>query len=101
PAQVLPRSGNPLDVRLAAQLAFGTDVAGDAGDLGREGRELVDHRVDRVFQLQDLAAHVDRDFLGEVAVGHGLGDVGDIAHLSGQVARHEIDVVGQVQLGSG
>ena len=44
-----------LDLGLAAELAFGADLAGDAGHFGGEGVELVDHRVDGVLQLQDLA----------------------------------------------
>jgi hypothetical protein len=43
-----------------------------------------------------LAAHVDRDLLAQVAVGDRRGHLGDVAHLSGQVAGHEVDVVGQV-----
>src|SRR5207244_3117507 len=57
--QVLPRPADPADVGLAAELALGADLAGDAGHLRREGVELVDHRVDRagkplVFALQRL-----------------------------------------------
>ena len=49
--QVLPDAGHVADVGLAAQLALRADLAGDAGDLGGEAVELVDHRVDRVLQL--------------------------------------------------
>jgi hypothetical protein len=66
--QVLPRAADALHLRLAAELALGADLAGDARDLVREGRELVDHRVDRVLQLQDLALDVDGDLLREIAV---------------------------------
>ena len=55
--QVFPRAGDALHLRLAAELAFGTDFARDAGDFRGECVELVDHRVDRVFELEDLAAH--------------------------------------------
>ena len=75
------------DLRLAAQLALGSHLAGHAGDFGGEGVELIHHRVDGVLQLQDLAPHVDGDLLGEVAVGDGGGDFGDVADLAGQVAR--------------
>ncbi len=34
----------PLHVGLAAQLAFGADLLGDAGDLGGERPQLIDHR---------------------------------------------------------
>ena len=39
------------------------------------------------LELEDLALHVDGDLLGEVAVGHRGGHLGDVAHLDGQVAR--------------
>ena len=54
--QVAPRAGDALHLRLAAELALGADLAGDARDLVGERRELVDHRVDRVLELEDLAA---------------------------------------------
>ena len=82
----------PLDVAnhgLAAELAFGADLAGDAGDFGGKGIELIDHGVDGFFELEDLAADIDGDFLGQIAVGDGDGNVGDVAHLGGQIARHE------------
>ena len=42
----------PSTSRLAAEHALGADLARDARDLVGEGRELVDHRVDRVLQLR-------------------------------------------------
>ena len=63
--------------------------------------ELIDHRVDGVLQLEDLAAHVDGDLLGEVAVGDRGRHFGDVAHLAGEVAGHGVDVVGQVLPGAG
>ena len=53
----------PSTSRLAAELALRSHLARDARDLGRERRELVDHRVDRVLELEDLAAHFDGDLL--------------------------------------
>ena len=61
-----------------------------------ERRELVDHRVDGPLQLQDLALGVDRDLLRQVAVGHRRRDLGDVAHLVGQVRRHQVHALGQV-----
>src|SRR5207245_2077693 len=58
--------------------------------------ELVDHRVDGVLELQDLALNVDRDLLGEVAVGDRGRDVCDVANLAREVAGHGVDVVGEV-----
>ena len=94
--QVLPRAGHAFHVGLAAELAFGADFAGHAGHFRGERAELIHHRVDGVLQLENFALHVDRDLLRQVAVGHGRGHVGDVAHLAGQVAGHEVHAVGQV-----
>ena len=94
--QVLPGAGDALDVGLAAELALVADLLRDAGDLRRERRELVDHDVDRVLQLEDLALGVDRDLLREVALGDGGRDLRDVAHLRGQVGGEAVDVVGEV-----
>ena len=67
--------------RLAAELAFGADLARDARHLRREGVQLIDHRVDGVLQLENLALHVDGDLARQVAVGDRGRDLGDVAHL--------------------
>ena len=85
--QAPPGAGDALHLGLAAELAFGADLARDARHLVGERGELVDHRVDRVLQLEDLALDVDRDLLREVALGDGGGDLGDVADLVGQVRR--------------
>ena len=84
--QVLPRAGDARHDGLAAEAAFGADLARDARHLGGERAQLIDHRVDGFLELQDLAAHVDGDLLRQVAVGDGDGHLGDVAHLGGQVA---------------
>src|SRR3989440_12139602 len=84
------------DVGLAAQPALGADFARHPADLAGEGVELVDHDVDRVFELEDLALDLDGDLLGEVAFLDRRGDLGDVAHLGGQVAGHEVHALGQV-----
>ena len=50
---------------------------------------------------QDLAAHVDGDLLGEVAVGHGDRHLGDVADLRGEIVGHGVDVIGEVLPGPG
>ena len=40
-------------------------------------------------------------FLDKVAAGHGGGHLGDVADLAGQVAGHQVHVVGQVLPGAG
>src|SRR5205085_2472931 len=72
-SEVLPRSRYALHDRLAAQLTLGAHLARHARHFGGEGSELIDHDVDRVFQLQDFAADVDRDLLGKIAVGNCRG----------------------------
>jgi hypothetical protein len=94
--QVLPRAGHVGHGRLTAELALGADLARDARHLGREGAQLLDHRVQRLLQEQDLAAHVDRDLLRQVAARDGRRHLGDVAHLGRQVPGHRVHVVGQV-----
>ena len=99
--QVLPGAADARHDGLAAEAAFGADLAGDARHLGGERAQLLDHRVQRFLEQQDLAAHVDGDLLRQVAAGDGGRHLGDVAHLGGQVAGHEVDVVGQVLPGAG
>jgi hypothetical protein len=47
---------------LAAEAAVGADLSADARHFGRERAQLLDHRVQRLFEKQDLAADVDRIF---------------------------------------
>src|SRR5712691_8303006 len=99
--QILPGAGDAAHQRLAAELALGSDFARDTRHLTGEGVELVDHRIDRFLELKDFARHVHGNFLGEVAARDRGGDVGDVTHLRGQVAGHEVDVVGEILPGSG
>ena len=85
----------------AAELAFGADFARDAADFRRERVQLVDHRVDGVLQLENLAFDVDGDLARQVAARDGGGHVGDVAHLCRQVRRHRVDRVGEVLPGAG
>ena len=94
--EVLPRARHALHLGLPAEAALGADLAGDPGDLGRERAQLVDHGVDGVAQRRDLAAGVDADLLRQVAVGHGRRHLGDVAHLGGEVAGQQVDVLRQV-----
>src|SRR5207249_791703 len=94
--EVLPASADAAHLRLAVQLALGAHLAGHASDLRGEGVELVDHGVDRVLELQDLAANVDRDLLRQIALGDSSRDVGDVPHLGREVGGHQVDVVGEI-----
>ena len=81
---------------LTAQFAVGAHLARHARDFGGKGTELIDHRVDGFLELENLAVDIDGDFLGEIAVGHCDGYLGNVADLVGQVAGHRVDVVGQI-----
>ena len=76
-----------LHLGLAAELPFGADFLRDARDLRGEGVELIDHLVDDVLDLEDLALDVDGDLLRQVAVGDRGRDLRDVAHLHGEVRR--------------
>src|SRR5262249_43819491 len=99
--EVLPDAADASDLRLTAELALGTDLARHARHFGGEGVELVDHGIDRLLQLQDFALHVGSDLARQVAVGDGSGHLGNVAYLTGEVARHGVDTVGQVLPGTG
>ena len=91
--QVPPTPGY---ARLTAQLPFGAHLARHAGHLGGERAQLVHHGVDGVLELENLALHVHRDLLGQVAVRHRGRHFGDVAHLRREVAGHQVHVVGEV-----
>src|SRR5206468_2122424 len=99
--QVFPGTGHALHLSLAAELSFGTDFAGDAGDFGSERGELVHHGVDGVFQLEHFAFDVDGDLLREISARDLRGALPVFSDLVGEVVRHEVDVVGQVFPGTG
>src|ERR1044071_2999363 len=50
----------------------------------------------RSFQDRKLAPHFDGDLLGEVAGRDRGRDVGDVAHLRGEVRGHHVDGLGEV-----
>src|SRR5690606_14377352 len=92
--EVLPGSGNAIDARLTAELAFRSHFARHARAFAGKGVELIDHRVDGVLQLQNLAADIHGDLLREVAARHRRGHLGDVADLPRQVRSHQIYAVG-------
>src|SRR5205807_1878929 len=99
--EVLPGAGDAGHLRLAARRVVGTHLTRHAGDLAREAVELVHHRVQRLFQAQDLAAHVDGDLARQVTTRDCGRHLGDVADLGGQVASHRVDAVGEVLPGAG
>ena len=99
--QIFPGSCDTRHLSLAAELAFGTDLARDTRHFGRECVELIGHGIDRILQFENFALHVDRNFARQVAASHGCRHLGDIAHLCRQIAGHGVDAVGQVLPGTG
>ena len=79
--QVFPGARNARNRGLSAELTIGTHLARDTRDFRGKRVQLIDHGVDRLFQLQDFAAHVHRDFFRKVALRHRRCDFGDVAHL--------------------
>ena len=94
--QSLPGTGHAFDLGLPAEAAFGADLAGHPGDLVGEGGQLAHHGVERLLELKDLPARVHVDLLAQVALRHRGRDLGDVPHLSGQVVRHRVHVLGEV-----
>src|SRR5690606_36582394 len=94
--EVLPGAGHVTDVRLCPQPALGAHLARHAGHLGGEAAQLIHGGVHRLRQLENLALGLHGDLLGEVAVGDGGRDLGDVAHLEGQIARELVHAVGQL-----
>ena len=81
---------------LAAQLAFRADLARDTRYFRCERAKLIDHRIDRVLELQNFTLNIHGDFLREVSVGDSRGDFRDISDLRRQIAGHEIHIISQV-----
>src|SRR5207302_1562391 len=94
--EVLPDAAHADNLGLTPQPAFGADLAGHARHLVGERVELVDHRVDRLLELEDLAPDVDRDLFRKVALLDRGGDISDVADLARPTRRSAVLVVGEV-----
>jgi hypothetical protein len=98
--QVFPCAGYPADFSLATQSALGADLLGDACNFCGEGVKLIDHLIDHVFDLKNLAFNIDRDLLRQVAVSDCRRDLGHVAQLDRQIRSQHVDVVGQILPGA-
>ncbi len=94
--QVLPSTTCARHLSLASKLTFHTHFAGNGGHLGRECVKRVDHGVDRISQLCDLALSLQFQLLRQVASCDRCHHFGDAPHLGGKVVAHGVHVVGQV-----
>src|SRR5262249_28514513 len=93
------------------QIALALQHIGELGEVGLQpilfgvavGGEpqVVDHRVDVVLERGNLAARVDLNRAGQITLGDSGRDLGDSAHLRGQVRGQQVDVAGEVLPGAG
>ena len=94
--EVTPQARSTRHPRLSTEFALDTHFAGHVRHLIGEGRERVDHLVDGLGECRDLALGVHGQLALEIALRNRRHDAGDAAHLTGEVVRHHVDVVGQV-----
>ena len=59
--EVFPRSANAFDDGLSTQFSFRADLARHTRHFRCKRIELVHHRVDGVFQFEDLTLDIDGD----------------------------------------
>src|SRR5689334_6096736 len=78
----------PITLACPTQPAIGADFPRDTRYLASKRVRLIDHRVDGLLQLQNLAAHVHGDLLREVSPRDGRCDLGNVANLSRQIPSH-------------
>src|SRR5262249_43440533 len=91
-----PRAADAGHGGLTAQVSFRARFASPAGHFARERVQLVHHRVDGVFQFENFALHVHRDFARKVAARDGGRNFGDVTNLTSEVAGHRVHRVRQV-----
>src|SRR5262249_54142862 len=92
-SQVLPRASNAGHVGLSPEPALSSHFAGHTRNFAGKPVQLVHHRVQSFFQLQNFAAHIDRDFARQVTARNSSRNLGNVSHLSSEVAGHEVDVI--------
>ena len=60
-SEIFPRASDAGHLRLAAELAVRADFARYACHFGGKRAQLIDHRIQRVFEFENFALHVDRN----------------------------------------
>jgi hypothetical protein len=93
------------------EIALALQHVGEFGQVGLEpillgiavgGKpQVVDHRIDVVFQFGHFAARIHLNRAGQVALGHRGRHFGDGAHLRREVGGKEVDVAGEMLPGAG
>src|SRR5262249_55788664 len=94
--QILPNTADVTNLGLTAELTFGADLACDPGDFRSETAQLIDHGVDRVFELENLAAHVDSNFLRQIAVVYCYRHLRDVSPLCPYTPLYRADAFRQI-----
>ena len=84
------------------QIALALQHAGEFRQIGlqpvlllvslRRAAQVVDHRIDVVFQFGDFSAGFDLNRSRQIALGHGRRDFRDGANLVGQIRGEKVDV---------
>ena len=88
--EVLPGAGDAWHLRLAAELSFGADFAGDARHLRGEGESWSTITLMVFFSSRISPFTSTVIFFDEVAVRHGGRDLGDVAHLAVRLPAIEL-----------
>ena len=88
----------PLHFRLAAELAFGADLARHARHFGCERAQLIHHLVDRLrgaqkFAFERTVVDFERHGLREVALRHGADHARGFAGRMHEVVDQFVDVI--------
>jgi hypothetical protein len=88
------------------QLALALQHAGELGEIRLQpvllaialGRfaQVGNHRIDVVLEFGHFAAGLHLDGASQIALGHGSGDLGDRAHLCGQVGGEQVNIPGEI-----
>ena len=79
---------------LPAQNSLRTYFACHTRHLRGKRAKLIDHHIDRIFQLKKLTFHIDRDLLGQIAIRYRGRYRRDVADLRREIPSHEIHVFG-------
>ena len=94
--QLLPHAADSADLGLAAQLAFGADLARHPSHFRSENAELFDHSIDdpgtaKEFALQRPPVHLQCHRLGQVAFCDGADGASDFGGRPNQVVDERVD----------
>src|SRR5712691_867748 len=87
-AMKLTESVKSFHACLATKNSLGTHFARHTCYLRGEGAKLINHHVDRIFELKEFTFDIDSDFLRQIAVRYCRRYRRDIANLRRKIAGH-------------